>query len=178
MHYTSEMCNEGNFILEEQHWLVEGLSLKSNNYTIKQYIKKRIICSIIDFILFAFLLGISFGFILSVVQNSYVLIYPIGFFLFYYIGIPYLTQGYTLMGFICGLRVIKSNNEKMFFIDYIKRVIFGMFSIFYFLGYIRVVVYDNGLMYYDVLSNSKVVLNELEVNFKSKKQFIFYCWFE
>jgi len=41
---------------------VEDLFLKSNNYTIKQYIKKRIICSIVDFILFAFLLGISFGF--------------------------------------------------------------------------------------------------------------------
>ena len=148
----------------------------SNN--LNSLIKSRIISSIVDILIFCLLLGISFAILIDKFQaNIWLLLYPILFYIFYFSFLPKVTNGYTIAGYLFGIKIIKLDGGKIALIEYIIRSIYSIGAYFYFLGYVRVKVNAKGQFFFDKPFNISVK-NNISLETDNNQEYIYYSFME
>ena len=139
--------------------------LDGNNDLVK-YVRKRIISSIINFIFFFFLLGITYKFFILILDyflivsdfNLWLIMsYPIGFFILYFGIIPKTTNGYSLGGWLMNLKITKIDKSSLDILSMCKRAFESIFSYIKFLSFRRTVFNSRGQFYYDEKHNILVI---------------------
>ena len=148
----------------------------SNN--LNSLIKSRIISSIVDIVIFCFLFGISFAILIDKSQsNIWLSLYPILCYIFYFSFLPKVTNGYTIAGYLFGIKIIKLNGGKIALTEYIIRSIYSISAYFYFLGYTRVKVNAKGQFFFDKPFNISVK-NNISLETDNNQEYIYYFFME
>ena len=149
------------------------------NNKLKKLLKRRIISSMIDILIFS--LSFSFSFAISIDKvspNIWILTYPIIFFILYYSIIPKISGGYTLAGYITGMQIVKFDNSKITLFEYMMRAMYAVFAFFAFLGYSRVKVNSKAQFFFDKPFDILVKDSDgIEID-KEDEEYIYYFLME
>jgi len=159
------------------------------NDTIKKLLRKRIIIGNIDFFLFFFFWGILQSiFIKAITIPENILLFILSMLLpfiisfsFYFGIIPKLTHGYTFLGYLFKIKIVKLDNKEISIVQYILRALYAGITPFKFLNYLRVRANNKGQFYYDRLFNTTVLDDKINLDTlkkEDKKYYSYYFWGE